>query len=747
MKSKPAEERSRGESIIAICGNPNSGKTTIFNAITGLSQKVANYPGVTVERVSGQFSLRDQERVYTLVDIPGAYSLSPFSPDEQIAADVLGYNGEGQQSAIICAADATQLERGLYMVLQLLQYDKPIVVALTMVDLLESRGMTIDCKVLSAELGSVPVVQVVAPRGRGIEILKRESARAVAKPSQKSVSIFSDVVEKSIEILRSQSADRKLARGYYLRVLFDRDGASERHFLVMNPSAKSTLDECRAQIASHHRELSLAETEPLTNAAGKIAAKVITSPSKESTSTTEKIDRWLLHPILGPLVLVAVMAFMFQSIFSWAQPFMEGIDTAVSWLGSLVTNSIPIGPLHSLIEDGIIGGVGAVLVFIPQIVILFVGIAILEDSGYITRAAFIVDRLFRFCGLSGKSFIPMLSSFACAIPGIMATRTIENRSQRFLTILVAPLMTCSARLPVYTIMISAFIPMQYYGPFNLQGLTLSALYLLGIVIAVIVALILKKTMFRSQQSTFMMELPAYRMPTIRSVVTRVVNRVKAFVIRAGTIIMAIAVVVWALSYFPHSDTITATWTERIAAEDQAFDLQKQSATGAAYEELEQGHLSRVAELEHSMAGDHVRNSWFGRIGRTIEPLFEPLGWDWRISMAALASFPAREVVVAVLGTTFNLGTSADDDASRLTDKLRGAKWESGDKLGLPLFSPAVALSIMVFFALCCQCGATLVTIRQETASWWYASFAFVYMTTLAWLMAFITFRVFNGLGF
>jgi ferrous iron transport protein B len=747
MKSKPAEETSRGESTIAICGNPNSGKTTIFNAITGLTQKVANYPGVTVERVSGTFSLRGQEQIHTLVDIPGAYSLSPFSPDEQIASDVIESNGSGKPSAIICAVDATQLERGLYMVLQLLQYEKPIVVALTMVDLLESRGMAIDCKRLSAELGGVPVVQVVAPRGRGVEILKREAAHASALPAAGMPSVFSDEVEKSIVKMRAAGSSSDMSRGYYLRVLLDRNGASERHFLAMHPSAKSVLHDCRDRITANHRELSLAETEPLTTAAGEIASRVLTSPPKESTSTTEKIDRWLLHPFLGPLVLVAVMGFMFQSIFSWAQPFMEGIDFAIGWFGNIVTSSIPDGPLHSLIEDGIVGGVGAVLVFIPQIMILFVGIAILEDSGYITRAAFIVDRLFRFCGLSGKSFIPLLSSFACAVPGIMATRTIENRSQRFLTILVAPLMTCSARLPVYTIMIAAFIPVQYYGPFNLQGLTLAALYLLGIVMAVIVALILNKTMFRSQQSTFMMELPSYRLPTIRSVVTRVVNRVKAFVVRAGTVILAIAIIVWALSYFPHSDSITAKWTEQITAENQSFDLQKQTATGAEYQELEQAHQSRLAEFEHSMAGDHVRNSWFGRIGRTIEPIFEPLGWDWRISMAALASFPAREVVVAVLGTTFNLGGGAEDDSERLTDKLRGARWESGDSIGRPLFSPAVALSIMVFFALCCQCGATLVTIRQETASWWYATFAFIYMTTLAWLMAFLTFRVFNGLGF
>ena len=746
MKSKPAVLTNRGETTIAICGNPNSGKTTIFNAITGLSQKVANYPGVTVERVTGQFTLRNQTESFTLVDIPGAYSLSPFSPDEEIAVDALSTRGAEEPSAIICVVDATQLERGLYIVLQLLQYEKPLVVALTMVDLLDSRGTTIDCKRLSSELGGVPVIPVVAPKGKGIEILKREAAAAVSSIQDGLVVVFPDEVEASIETLRKVGSGGKISRGYLQRVIFDRNGASERHYLTLNPTAKLTIQDCRTRISAQSGELSLAETKPLTRSAGQIAAKVISVQSDQSTTTTEKIDRWLLHPVLGPLALVAVMAFMFQSIFSWAQPFMEGIDFTIGWLGAMATSSIPAGPLHSLIEDGIIGGVGAVLVFIPQIVILFVGIAILEDSGYITRAAFIVDRLFRFCGLSGKSFIPMLSSFACAVPGIMATRTIENRSQRFLTILVAPLMTCSARLPVYTIMISAFIPLHYYGPFNLQGLTLSALYLLGIVVAVVVALILKKTMFRAQQSTFMMELPAYRMPTLRSVLTRVVNRVKSFLVRAGTIILAIAVIVWALSYFPHSDSVTATWTAQVQVENQTFGSQKETVTGAAYQDLEQAHLRRLIELEHGMAGDHVRNSWFGRIGRAIQPVFEPLGWDWRISMAALASFPAREVVIAVLGTTFNLGSDANEDSSRLTDKLRAAKWDSGDKTGLPLFTPAVALSIMVFFALCCQCGATIVTIRQETASWWYASFAFVYMTTLAWFMAFLTYRVFNGMG-
>jgi ferrous iron transport protein B len=352
------------------------------------------------------------------------------------------------------------------------------------------------------------------------------------------------------------------------------------------------------------------------------------------------------------------------------------------------------------------------------------------------RAAFLVDRMFSWCGLSGKSFIPMLSSFACAVPGIMATRTIEDRKLRIITAMVAPLMTCSARLPVYAIMIAAFVPYEsYFGVFNLQGLVLGSLYLLGVVVAVIVSFIFSRTLFKTERGTFLMELPSYKLPTIQSVAIRVTNRAKAFIVRAGTVIMAITIIIWALSYYPRSDEIT-----------QAGELREAQIT-AQYEAgafaSEEAYESAIAEAANVTAGEHLRNSYFARTGQSIEGMFEPLGWDWKITMSVLASFPAREVIIAVLGTIYNLGSEVDEESSSLIDKLRDAKWEDGALVGQPVFTPAVAISIMVFFALCCQCGATLVTIRQETASWKYAVLTFAYMTSLAYLLAFGSYRLMN----
>jgi ferrous iron transport protein B len=481
---------------------------------------------------------------------------------------------------------------------------------------------------------------------------------------------------------------------------------------------------------------------------------------------------------------------------------MEMIDGSFGSLAAFLESVMPSGPVRSLLTDGVVGGVGSVLVFLPQIVILFLFIALLEDSGYMARAAFLVDRMFRWCGLSGKSFIPMLSSFACAVPGIMATRTIEDRKLRLITIMVAPLMTCSARLPVYAIMIAAFVPSRsYLGLFNLQGLVLTTLYLLGIVTAVLVSFLLQKTVLKTQRGTFMMEMPSYKIPTLRSVLIRVFNRGRSFVVRAGTVIFAITIIVWALSYYPHSERVAEEHAHSIAEFNDAYlaaQAAGQSELEAMLDEFDPGQRAavreyqralndkgsefdldlfhrtqtnrvgvddetawamyrlRLAQLLHEqallgksneLAGTYMRDSYLARIGRAVEPLFRPLGWDWRISMAVLASFPAREVIVATLGTIYNLGTEVDAESTTLIDKLRRATWEAGPRMGRPVFGVAVALSIVVFFALCCQCGATLVTIRQEAGRWFYATFVFTYMTLTAYVASLVVYQLFSRLGY
>lgn len=731
-----AQKTKKGVVNVAICGNPNSGKTTIFNAITGLKQRVANYPGVTVEKTVGQFRVGHHSETFNLIDIPGAYSLSAFSPDEYIAAQALfgEFGGETSPDVIVCVIDASQLERGLYLLFQTLQIGKPTLVALNMMDVAERRGTKIDLKELSVQLGGITIVPVIGSKGKGIPELKHAVAHLIEQRTKIDFDIYHPATLAVIGQLEQKSGRSGRSRAEFLRVLFDTDGPAEKAYLAEATSdSPEVLKAGRADLIEQFGSLTAAETASLTQTAAAIAAAASRQIEKRTTRS-EQIDRFLLHPILGPVILVALMALIFQSIFAWAEPMMTLIDHLFGHIGSWIGGALPDGPVRSLLVDGVIGGVGSVLVFLPQIIILFLFIAILEDSGYMPRMAFLVDRLFRWCGLSGKSFIPLLSSFACAVPGIMATRTIEDRKLRFITIIVAPLMTCSARLPVYAIMIAAFIPHRpIFGPLNSHGLLLGALYLLGLVVAILVSLILKKTLLKTQRGTFMMEMPSYKVPTARSVVIRVYNRAKHFVSRAGTVILAITIIIWALSYYPRSEELARDFDSRRAAIQQEHVGQDVAA-------LE----SKLQELANEQAGAQLRNSYLGRIGHAVEPAFAPLGWDWKVTMATLASFPAREVIIATLGTIYNLGSDSEESGS-LVEKMRQARWEDGAKAGQLVFHPSVALSIMVFFALCCQCGATVVTIRQETGSWKYAAGVFTYMTITAYLGAMVTYQVFSRL--
>jgi ferrous iron transport protein B len=791
---------------VSICGNPNCGKTTVFNAITGLHQKVGNYPGVTVEKISGQFRVAGHEdKSFTLIDVPGSYSLSAFSPDEYIAARALfgTLKGENPPDVIICLIDSTNLERGLYLLFQVLQIGRPVVVGLNMIDLTQRRGLHINFMKLSQLLGGVPVIPMVGSKGKGVARLKDAVARMVDTPSLPADNLNHPLTENVLSALMVAGNDHRRSKAEYMRILFDVNGPAERDFLTgRSGDRESVLRQKRTELVDFFGSLTAAETLNYTSRASQICNQVVRQARPPAKLISDKVDKVLLHNVFGPIFLVVLMTLMFQSIFSWAEPLMNLIDSAFGSIAASVEQQMAQGPLRSLITDGIIGGVGSVLVFLPQIMILFLYIALLEDSGYMPRAAFIVDRAFRWCGLSGKSFIPMLSSFACAVPGIMATRTIEDRRLRIITIMVAPLMTCSARLPVYTILIAAFIPHKMYlGIFNSQGLVLACLYLLGIVVAVLVSFVLKKAMFRSEPGTFMMEMPSYKLPAPRSVLIRVLGRAKSFVIRAGTVIFAITVLIWALSFYPRSSEIAADYEakrmelreqfsrdraalrseidavvagypesgqnvlsaidERPAADAGEEEL-SELASGlvaegrlpeellpllADYAKLEASSADSLRSIDNLEAGANLRNSYFARMGRIIAPAFRPLGWDWKITMATLAAFPAREVIIATLGTIYNLGGEADAESASLVDRMRGAKWEDGPMTGRNVFTPAVALSIMVFFALCCQCGATIVTVKQETGAWIYSVMLFGYMTALAYVGALATYRLGTWIGF
>ncbi|HEX2897135.1 MAG TPA: ferrous iron transport protein B, partial [candidate division Zixibacteria bacterium] len=546
---------------------------------------------------------------------------------------------ERLSDAIICVVDATNLERGLCFVFQVMQIGRPLVVALNMTDLSDRRGIQIDTQKLSRELGGIPVIPIIARKGIGLEKLKESVAVATSSSSAPSGGFYDESVEHLLNRLAEINTNGHHHRAELLKAIFDTEDKIQNGNAASNITLDEIIRQGRESLIARHGSLSAAQNSSLNKKAVEIYSRVVsnTKPSRKHISDT--LDKYFLHPIFGPIILICIMLLMFQSIFSWAEPLMSGIDSIFAGLSGAVEGIMSKGPLRSLLTDGIIGGVGSVVMFIPQIAILFLFISILEDTGYMSRAAFMVDKMFHWCGLSGKSFIPLLSSYACAIPGIMATRTIEERRLRLLTIMVAPLMTCSARLPVYTIMIAAFIPFQsVLGIFNLQGLVLTSLYLLGLLVAILISFSLKK-ITKTQFSSFMMEMPSYKVPTVRSIVVRVLNRTKSFVKRAGTIIAAITIIIWALSYYPHSDEITNEYSTKYAL------LENERTIGISQSE----YKARFSELDNQEAGAFLADSYFGRIGRAVEPIFVPLGWDWKITLAALASFPAREVVIATLG--------------------------------------------------------------------------------------------------
>ncbi len=723
---------------IALVGNPNTGKTTLFNGLTGLFQHVGNYPGVTVERKVGRLRL-SEDTIAELVDLPGTYSLAAHAPDEMIVADVLlgRLPGERRIDAVLAIVDASNLYRNLYLVSQVLELGLPAVVALNMSDVADARGIRIDIEALSRNL-EVPVVRVCANRRQGLADLRRELRRLTHGGRYRGSSLlpefpdgFPDAVDVVAEALQSQNArNASVCRSEALRAIVDEGGYAERRLIeTRGDDFRGKLEEARGRFPAASG-LSALESEVRYNWIRRVLAQCVSQPENLQKTPSDRIDAVLTHRVWGTLLFVAIMGVVFQAIYAWAGPLMDWVDDLFAVLSGWVGGWFPDGALKSLVQDGVIAGVGGVVIFLPQIAILFFFIAILEDCGYMARAALLMDRVLTKCGLSGQSFIPMLSSFACAVPGIMATRTIEGRRNRLVTILVAPLMSCSARLPVYTILIGAFIPAKsILGEWvGLQGLTLFAMYCVGVAVAVPVAWVLRKTLLKGETSPFILEFPSYKVPDKRTVGLRVYQSSRAFLVRAGSIILAATIVMWALAYFPRSeDTIAKYERHRQAARASLSDEDLQVA---------------VADLDARMAAELLNESFLGRAGHWIEPAVRPLGWDWRIGMATLASFPAREVIVATLGTIYSLGGDADESSEDLRSALRSATW--GD--GRPVFNVPVALSVMVFFALCAQCASTLAVIRRETQSWRWTILTFVYMTLLAYVAALVTYQGTMALG-
>ncbi|MEZ5428545.1 MAG: ferrous iron transport protein B [Pyrinomonadaceae bacterium] len=661
---------------VALAGNPNAGKTTLFNALTGLRQKVANYPGVTVERKEGYLRFAGSDKLARLVDLPGLYSLDATSLDEQIARDVLtGKVGDlTRPDVIIAVVDATNLERNLYLVTQLIEFKIPVVIALTMVDMAEKQALDIDVEKLS-EMLRIPVVRVTAVQGIGIEELARKTLKTAEKKS----------IVHPVWLLNGEPQGETVEDDAIHLSLTDNPAVNKQIFARYN------------YISEVYQE----------------AVKPRETPER---SLSEKIDGVLTHKFFGLFILIGILLLVFQTIFSWANLPMDLLDQGFGALGELVRSNIPPGILTDLLVDGVIAGVGGVLVFLPQILLLFLFLSILEDTGYMARAAFLLDRLMRGVGLHGKAFLPLLSSFACAIPGIMATRTIENPKDRLATIMIAPFMSCSARLPVYTLMIAAFFSGQYlFGFLSLGAVLILAMYTLGILMAIGVAWVLKRTVLKSPPPPFVMELPPYRLPNLKTVFLNMFTRAWMFIKRAGTVILAISIILWALAYFPRQETASAE-----------VPVAQQNESGQLAGESEQ-----------------LKNSYAGRLGHLIEPAIEPLGFDWKIGVALIASFAAREVLVSTLSIIYNVEKDAAEDSPSLINAVRNAKRDDGTKAWTPL----TALTLMVFFVLAMQCMSTVAVVRRETNSWSWTLFMVGYMTALAYLGSLITYQGGRLLGF
>ncbi|MEP6925295.1 MAG: ferrous iron transport protein B [Pyrinomonadaceae bacterium] len=674
-KNKEQRINSKGQLTIALAGNPNAGKTTLFNALTGLRQKVANYAGVTVERKEGAWRFADGKTA-RLIDLPGLYSLDATSLDEQIARDVLmgKIAGVPTPDVIVAVVDATNLERHLYLVTQLFDYRIPVIVALTMMDEAEKSETTISTAKLADAL-QVPVVPVTATKRIGLTELSEAVAKAATSALQ----------QPTFPFLKQS---------------------------VGEPAGHSSIIERFGWIA-------------------RVVSDSVTTGKQIERTISERIDNILTHKFFGLVILTAILLLVFQTIFSWANLPMDLLDKGFGALEDLTRSNLPAGLLTDLLVDGVIAGVGGVLIFLPQICLLFFFISILEDTGYMARAAFLLDRLMRGVGLHGKAFVPLLSSFACAIPGIMATRTIENPKDRLATILIAPFMSCSARLPVYTLMIGAFFSGQYlFGFLSLGAVLILSMYALGIITAIIVAFILKRTILKAPTPPLVMELPPYRVPSLKAVFLNVFQNAWMFVKRAGTVILAISIILWALANFPRPAVQVAVQP----TESQSQEIAQQPAPLSQEEQKAADTAQKAAILEYSIAG---------RLGRAIEPVVAPLGYDWKVGIGLISSFAAREVFVSTMSILYNVGNDEDATSDSLLQAVRNARRDDGSLV----WSPLLALTTMIFYLLAFQCMSTFAIVRRETNSWGWAIFMVVYMTALAYIVTFLTYQGGKLLGF
>lgn len=763
-QNQPAAGKAARAAYVVLTGNPNCGKTTLFNALTGLRAKVGNYAGVTVERKEGKLlGVPPNKRPIQVLDLPGTYSLSPNSLDEQISRDVLLHRLPElpPPDLIVVVVDASNLQRNLYYATQVVELGHPTIIALNMIDVAEANGHHVDEQKLSEMLG-VPVVPIVASDGTGLPELRAKITAFAENPPEVKPQLFCQLpglfrIEATAlaDLLAETFKERRLQATAEALLLLSNEKAlasSKSHY---PQNIQDAVAAARKRLDAQEIDWRGAPIEWRYERIAEIQQAVTSQLAPPGETFSDKLDRVLTHKLWGTLIFVAIMALMFQSIFTFAHYPMDAIQAVVDWLGGSVAKLMGPGDLKSLIVDGVIAGVGAVVVFLPQILLLFLFIGLLEDTGYMARAAFLMDRLMSKVGLHGKSFIPMLSSFACAIPGIMATRTIESPKDRLVTILVAPLMSCSARLPVYTLLIAACIPnITVLGFFKLTGLTMLAMYLLGIVVALLMAWLFKKTLLKGETPMLIMELPPYKRPLVRVVLRHMWDRSKVFLRRAGTVILGINILLWFLATYPKHPGAEAQYNQARAAAAAKIDPNAKSKEQIAKltEDLkakpdkdaqQTEALNSLETLDKQEAGEHLRNSFAGYAGRAIEPIIAPLGFDWKMGIGIISSFAAREVFVSTMSTVYNVGNSEEEGSkTQLIETLRNQRRPDGTRV----YTALTAVTLMVFYVFAMQCASTVAIVRRETNSWKWPFFQWAYMGLLAWGLSFVTLHLGHWLG-
>ncbi len=703
---------------IALVGNPNSGKSSLFNALTGLNQKVSNFPGVTVDKKTGTAKISEQ-LTGTIIDLPGTYSLYPKSADELVTYDVLiDTNSADAPDIILIIADASNLKRNLLFCSQIIDLKKPVIIGLTMMDLARKKGVEIDLMGLERELG-VPVVAINPRKNKGlpelkknIELIAQQKFGIPARDFIDNKGLANEVLEdvqKEVPGISDYAALHIAANSSELAFLSHQQKQNISTSLQQRKFNKTKVqaDEIMQRYAriKHIMKVAVVEKDPL-----------------ETQLQTEKIDNLLLHRFWGYFILLVVMFLLFQSIFLVASYPMDLIEAGFGAISGWLTDILPDNKITDILVNGVVAGLGGVAVFIPQIMILFGLITLLEDTGYMARISFLTDRLMRQVGLNGKSVMPLISGVACAVPAIMAARNIENRKERLITIMVTPLMSCSARLPIYTIMIALVIPdRNVLGFLSLPGLVMMGLYLLGFFMAIFIAAIMKLIIKAKEKSYFIMELPVYRAPRWKNVGTTMIEKAKIFVVDAGKVILVISIILWFLASYGPGD--------------------RMAQVTAKYEQLQKQTTDSVelADLDRQMGSEKLSNSYAGVLGHAIEPAVKPLGFDWKIGIALITSFAAREVFVGTMATLYSVGENEEDNDATLREKMSAARWTDGR----PVYTLATGMSLMIFYAFAMQCMSTLAIVKRETKSWKYPIIQFVYMTILAYVSSLAVYNIFS----